>query len=397
MPATAGTATATVLPQIPLSGQPPTPDEAQQAHRRTREARWLNLGSLLYTALLLGGFLRLGGTHWLARITARCHGRWVPALLMVLGVLGVAGALLMLPVDYFAGFIFPHRFGLSSQTAGAWFRDYAVGQGVTAAVGIPVILLGYLLLRRAPRTWWWWLGGVSLPISILVMLIVPVFITPLFNTFTPLRNSPLRREILAMADAQGIPVHDVYEVDASRQSRAADAYVIGVGPTQRIVLYDTLLDNFTPAEIEFILAHEMGHYKLRHIAWGIAMSVVATLAGGFLLSLAARGVFACFGTRLGVTGLSDPAAFPVLLALVLGLALLLAPLGLAFSRLIERQADQFALRIDPHPTDGISAFHKLARLNIAEEDPPVWAVLLYGTHPAIGERITMLEQAHQRP
>ena len=375
-----------------VSGGPPTPAEQARAHRHARQGRLIFLGSLLYEGLLLGAFLALGGTRWLARLTAPFTA-WPLALAVVFGIITLASAVLTLPLDFYSGFLFPHQYGLSNQTPPAWLRDYLVGAGVGVLTGFPVLLLAYALLRRAPRTWWLWLAAAALPLSFFFMLIEPVFIAPLFNKFIPLQNPALREKILALAHAQGIHAHDVYQVDASRQSNAVNAYVVGVGPTMRIVLYDTLLQEFTPDEIQFIMAHEMGHYVLGHIYQGIAASVLATLAGGLALFLAGGWVVRRWGTWLGITALGHPASYPLLMALGLVLSLCALPIGNAFSRHLERQADQFAVRVYPHPAAGISAFHKLARLNISEENPPRWAQCLFGSHPSIHDRIAMLRRA----
>ena len=166
-----------------ISGGPPTPREQALAHARASQGRLLMLGSTLYSAVLLGGFLLLGGTRLLARYTAPLAWGW-GVTAVVLG-LGVTASLLMLPLDYYAGFVFPHAYGLSNQSPGQWFRDYGVGEAVNTALGLPLTLGFYWLLRRAPRTWWLWTAGASVPLTIVLMLVGPLFIAPLFNTFTP--------------------------------------------------------------------------------------------------------------------------------------------------------------------------------------------------------------------
>ena len=378
-------------PDPAISGGPPTPAEQARAHRHARQGRLIFLGSLLYEGLLLAGFLLFGGTRWLSRLTAPLQG-WILALAVVFGLFTLAGFALTLPLDYYAGFTFPHQYGLSNQTPLSWLHDHLVGAGVGVLTGFPLLLLVYALLRRAPHTWWLWTAALSVPVSLFLMLIEPVFIAPLFNTFTPLQDVALRRDILAMAHAQGIQAQNVFQMDASRQSNAVNAYVVGIGPTQRIVLYDTLLKYFTPDEIKFIMAHEMGHYVLGHIRLGIIASIFGTLAGGWILYLVSGVLLRRWGTRLSIRALGDPVSYPLLMVLCLALSLLALPLANAFSRHLERQADQFALRIYPHPAAGISAFHKLARLNIAEENPPRWAELLFGSHPSIAERIAALKK-----
>ncbi len=377
------------------SGDPLTPAEQARGRRHGHEARLISLVSLLYQGALLAGFFLLGGVRWLVRLTERIDRHWLLQLGAVAGVLSLAGAVLFLPLDYYAGFVFPHRYGLSTQTPAAWWQDYALSTAVGVALGAPVLAGFYALLRRFPRTWWRWVTAASLPLSLFLLLIEPVFIAPLFNTFTPLQHAALRADILAMARRQGIAAHEVYQMDASRRSRAVNAYVNGVGPSQRIVLYDTLLAYFTPAETQCVMAHEMGHYVLRHIPWGIALSVLGTLAGSFALFRLAHAILRRWGGRLGVHDPAHPAAYPLLLALGLALALAATPVAAYISRRMERQADAFALRIHPDYDASISTYHKLARLNVADEEPPRWAIWLAGSHPSLGERIRAVEAARQ--
>lgn len=373
-------------------GDLPTPAEQERAKERARRGRLLFLTSFLYQGALIFGFLALSGTRWLARLVARFGSRWVLALAAVFGILTVAGTLLTFPLDYYSDFTFQHQYGLSNQTTLQWLRDYLVNGAVGLAIGFPLAVLGYAILRRVPRTWWLWLTAASVPISIVLMLIVPVFISPLFNKFTPLQDQTLKQELLALAHRQGIHPQDVYQVDASRQSNAVNAYVNGFGPTQRIVLYDTLLKNFTHEEIEFVMAHEMGHYVLGHIYQGIAFSILGTLIGSFMLYRATQWVLARYGGRLGFTALGNPASYPLLAALGVIVSLVAMPVGNAFSRNLEWQADRFAVQKFPHPDAGISAFRKLGRINVAEENPPHWAEILFGSHPSLAERITALEK-----
>ncbi|HEY3417179.1 MAG TPA: M48 family metallopeptidase, partial [Armatimonadota bacterium] len=379
-----------------ISGGAPTPQERELANRHATQGRLIFLGSFLYQGALLFGFLLLGGTRWLARLVARFGGRWVFALGAVLGILAVAGTVLSLPLDYYAGFIFPHQYGLSNQTFPQWLRDYLLNDGVSLVISLPVLVLFYAVLRWAPRTWWLWMGVASAPLSIFLVLIQPVFIAPLFNKFTSLRDVELRQEILALAQSQGIEAHDVYEVDASRQSKAVNAYVNGFGPTQRIVLYDTLLTYFTHDEIKFVMAHEMGHYVLGHIRQGIIVSIIGTLVGGFAVYWMAGWLLGRYAGFFGFSTLAHPASYPLLMALGMALSLVAFPLGNAYSRHLEAQADRFAVEIYPYPDAGISAFHKMARLNISQENPPAWVELLLASHPSIQQRIAMLEAAKRQ-
>ena len=377
--------------QAPLPGTPPTAQERRRAKQRARQSRTIFFVSQLYEIVLLGGFLLLGGTRWLVRLADGFSGRWLLAVLVIFLLFSLASALLTFPLTYYADYLFPHQWGLSNQTPLQWLRDYLVSQGIALLVGLPLVALGYVILRRAPHTWWLWLGALSVPVLVFAILIEPVFVAPLFNKFTPLRDVQLRQELLTLAHQQGIHAKNVFEVDASRQSNAVNAYVNGLGPTQRIVLYDTLLKYFTHDEIKFIMSHEMGHYVLGHIRRGLLLGILAAFAGALLLQWSAGYLLLRYGSTLGFHQIGHPASLPLLLALGMVLSILSTPITNAFSRQMEAQADAFAVHIDPHPEAGISAFHKLARLNIAEEDPPRWFEVLFYTHPSLAHRIAALQ------
>lgn len=370
----------------------PTPQDEERARERARRGRLLFLASFLYEGVLVFGFLALGGTRWLAGLVARFGGRWVLALAAVLGILTLADTVLTFPLDYYSGFIFEHQYGLSNQTTWQWLRDYLVNGAVGLVIGFPLLVLIYGIFRRAPQTWWAWVTAISVPVSIFFMLISPVFIAPLFNKYTPVKDETLRQEILAMARQQGIHAQDVYQVDASRQSNAVNAYVNGFGPTQRIVLFDTLIKDFTHEEIEYVMAHEMGHYVLRHIYQGILFSILGTLIGSFALYRSSQWVLRRFGAKLGFTALGNPASYPLLAALALIVSLIAYPIGNAFSRNLEWQADRFAAQTFPHWDAGISAFRKLGKINVAEENPPHWVEVLFYSHPSLAARIHALEE-----
>lgn len=380
----------TVAATPTLSG-PPSAAEIARAKARAGQGRALRLGALALQAALFGGFLLAGGTRWLARLVQRFHGRWILALGAVVGIVAVTQAILFFPLNYYGGFVFPHQYGLSNQTAAAWLRDELVGFGVTLLMTLPVVVLFYALLRRAPRTWWVWVGVASAPVLVFVMLIQPVYIDPLFNTFTPLKDAQLREEILTLAHAHGVAAHDVFQIDASRQSNMLNAYVTGVGPTQRIVLYDTLLRTCTPEEVMEVMAHEIGHYVHGHILQGILLGVLGTLVMAFTLYHLFHAIVKRYGDALGVHEVANPAGYPLLLALVFGLSFVAQPIGNALSRHMEREADRFALQAYPHPEAGISVYYKFIRHDLADPTPPRWAQLLFGTHPTLEERITTLQ------
>ena len=270
--------------------------------------------------------------------------------------------------------------GLATQSWPDWAVDVlkAAGIGaVTAAIGG---LIAMALIRRFPRHWWGPGAVLVVAYGVVTIWLYPIVIDPLFNKFEPLPNGKLRSEVLRLADRAGVDVGQVYRVDASRRTNAANAYVIGLGHSKRVVLYDNLIDDFTPAEVRGVVAHELGHQKHDDLIRGLAWLAIVAPAGTFLAqALSER--FAR-GGRLGM-----PAALP---AIALAIALVSFGLGCAsnaLSRKVEASADSFSLELTRDPNDFIRFQRRIAIQNIADPDPPEWLHVLFDTHPTTVERI----------
>jgi STE24 endopeptidase len=249
----------------------------------------------------------------------------------------------------------------------------------------------YAVLRATPDAWWLWAGGLLLLVNVILTQLAPVLIFPLFFKFVPLgqEHAELAERLMHLAERADARVRGVFTFDMSRRTKAANAMVIGLGNTRRIILGDTLLQEFTPDEIETVLAHELGHHVHKDIPLGIAVESVVTLGGLWLASLGLRWGVAVFG----FAGPADVAALPVL-ALVMGAyALVTMPLGNAFSRWRERRADEYALRSTGKGAAYASALTRLANQNLAEADPEPWVEFLLHSHPALGKRIAMAQKA----
>ena len=227
--------------------------------------------------------------------------------------------------------------------------------------------------------------------SIVLIMVAPVFIAPLFNTFTPLADGALKERILTLAHDNGIPAGEVYTVDASRQSSHDNAYVAGLLGTQRIVLYDTLLAAYPPEEIEFVMGHEMGHYVLNHVWKGTAFAAIIIVTAFFVLDRILGRTVTALAPKLGYASLSSIAAVPLFLLFVAALLFLIQPVASGVSRHFERQADAFALKsLDARGVDravGVRSFQRMAGRNLSDPDPPAWIEWWLYSHPSIGRRI----------
>lgn len=295
------------------------------------------------------------------------------------------------PLDYYSGFVRERRYGFLNQGFGAWMGD----EGKALMVGIVVqaifLPLLYLVIRRLGRAWW--VPGAALTIGFVVVgqAIFPVFIAPLFNKFEPLKDQALKKEILDLAHAQGIPADEVYQVDASRQSEHNNAYVAGVLGTQRIVLYDTLLKRFAPREIRSVMGHEMGHYVLNHVWKTVAYFSVLIVFGFLFVDRLGRRVIRA-RPSFGIRAFEEPASLPLILLLLSIFFLLARPMISAYSQAQESAADRFGLEVVRDPEAAASSFLKFGRYDLSEYHVhPVIEMLLF-THPSGSRRIRMAQE-----
>jgi STE24 endopeptidase len=369
----------------------PSTDDAKRQQLAKEYSRgnyvlyFVNQGAdvLVLLIILMTGFSgRL--RKWAERVTQR---RW--GMILIYSALFIALlAVLDFPLNYY-DFLREKRYGFATQNFTGWCGDQLKDLGVTLVLGSLLILALYAVFKKAPRTWWLWGSGVLIGFTIFTLAISPVFIAPLFNKFEPLHDQALRQRILQMAHQQGIPADEVYQMDASRQSRHSDAYVAGLLGTQRIVLFDTIISNFTHEELEFVMGHEMGHYVLNHIWKGIAFFSALILLGMGLLYKFLGKLMERYHTRFGFSQLADVASVPLLLLLLTLYGLVLDPISNGFSRYQESQADRFGLRVAPHPEAAITAFAKFEKLDLAEADPPAFIEFWLYNHPSVGHRIAM--------
>jgi len=342
----------------------------------------LGLARLGLSAAFLLALLATGASHALARAVERAVDGWPIQVALCTLALGAAQALLTLPLGCVSGFLLPRRYGLLHQPLRSWLADQAKGAALGGAFALLAVEIVYGLLRVTP---WWWLAaaGVFLLLSIAITMIVPVWILPLFFRLTPLADEALRARLLALAERAGVPAIGVWLTDQSRKSRTANAAVVGLGRTRRIVLYDTLASTFSPEEIEAVLAHELGHHVHGDIRRGLAVQALITLA---TLGVADRLLGAGVGWW-GLRGVTDPAGLPWLALVLLGLGLAASVLGNAFSRRVERQADDFALATTRNPEAFVGAMERLASLNLAERRPHRLKEIALYSHPALDRRI----------
>ena len=361
------------------------PDHTSEAERARRYHR-LRFGfSMLELALSVGYLAALLATGASAALTARIGAlapRWWLQVALVLLALGGVYRLATAPLAWASGFWLPRRFGLLHQSFARWLWDGVKASALGVVIGVPAVLLVYALLRATP--WWWlWSALALLAGGAFLTLVAPVWLAPIFYTLTPLAEGPLLRRLFALGERLGVPVIGVWVADQSTKSRTANAAVTGLGRTRRIILFDTLATGFTDDEVEAVLAHELAHHLHGDIWRGFAVQVAITIATLWIADHLLRAGSAV----LGLAGPADPAGLPLFGLIVTAAGLVAMPLGNGWSRRVEREADDFALRATASPEPFIGAMERLAALNLAEREPhPLKELLLY-SHPSIGRRI----------
>jgi STE24 endopeptidase len=346
---------------------------------------WLQLCNfllgLVIAGVLLQGRLSTGVRDWARRKlrrTALADGVYG-------GFYALAGWVLSLPLTIYQGFIREHDYGMATQSFGPWFGEQLIGLAVSLVVGPLVVAALYAVLRKAGERWWLW-GAVTLTALMAVMVAVaPVFIEPMFNTYQPVPDGPVKQTVLAMARANGVPVDNVYVFDASRQTTRVSANVTGLFGTAAVRLNDNLLNRSTLPEIRTVMGHEIGHYALNHIP-KMMMQFGLLIAAGFLFSdWAMRHLLARFGTRWRLSGVADVGALP-LLAAVFGVFLFLAtPLSNSIIRVQEEEADLWGLNLAREPVGEAEVLLKLVEYRKAQPGP--LEELVFFDHPSAHTRI----------
>jgi Zn-dependent protease with chaperone function len=339
-----------------------------------------------YELLVLFVILRSGLAARLRGVSQRLvRWRFVQWMLFFV-LLSLVTTVAEFPVAFYRGFIVPHEFALTHQTFAAWMGDLAKSIGVDLAIGSVLAALVLLAMCRV-RRWWIVLWAGSLPLVILGVIATPLIIDPLFNDFRPLRDVRLKNDLLTEASRAGIEAARVYEVDKSKQTTTMNAYVTGLGPSKRIVLWDTLLAKLDHDEILAVMGHEMGHYVLHHIWKGLAFEALVTLIGFALAQWLFERGLARWGARWRVQGRGDAASLPWLLALASILAFLFSPVYSSFSRHIEHQADQFALELTHLNEAAATSEVKFAEDSKVNPSPNRFIEFWRYSHPAAQRRI----------
>lgn len=376
-------------PDPPATGQQAERFEVTVTPEMRQHSRIRNLLYFSGSAWGWGVLLYLLQSGWSKRM-AKAAGRLPRSFLRSLAYAAlfiVAAAFLSLPIDFYAGYLVPHQFGLSNQSLVEWTVEGLKQLGVGVALGAPLIGLALLGIRKLPRGWWLAVWAGAIPIAIFLVVLSPLVIEPLFNEFKPLEDRGLEARLLDLAGSAGIENSQVFEVDKSRQTKTMNAYVTGLGPSRRIVIWDTLLAKMDQDEVVFVMGHEMGHYVLRHLWWGLGFGFAVMFGVSYLIYQVVGWGTERFGSRWGFSSPSDPAAVPWLLLVLSILLFLLSPLFAGYSRRIEHRADIYGLELTHLNEAAASAFVRFAEDSKVDPRPHPFVRFWRYSHPPLQERI----------
>jgi STE24 endopeptidase len=311
-------------------------------------------------------------------------------LLFILFVIvcGFFSSILFFPVNYYTDFYLEHKYNLSNQTFLQWIWEDFKGVLVSGVIGIPLLLLFYYILNRFGAFWWLPFAIILFLVSVVLARIVPVLILPLFYKVTPLDNEELKDRIRKLAADACMKLENVYKFNMSKNTKKANAAFTGLGKSKRILLGDTLLDNFSNDEIETVIAHELGHYKYKHIIKNIIIGTISSFLTLYLLSVLYNLSLSWFG----FSSISQVSAIPIISLWAMLLGIIQSPISSAISRKYEYEADEYAVRNTNRPDAFKNTLEKLTEQNLGDKDPHPLVEWFFYSHPSIKKRIAYIDK-----
>ena len=355
-------------------------ERQEQARKYAKARRRLALGDLALAGVLLLMLVFGGLSIKLARLLTLPI---VPAASIYFVILMLGYAVLSAPLSYYRGFVLPRRYGLSIQTFGGWLGDEAKRGGLSLIFGAGIVAAVYWFITSFPQTWWLLTWGVVVCLSLILTTLAPIFIVPLFFKMKPLDDNELKLRLEELAQRAGTRVRGLYTIELGNKGTTANAALMGLGNTKRIALSDTLLQQYSPPEIEIITAHELGHHRHGDIFRLFVIQSAIWLIGLYVVDLGLKASV----MPLGFAGISDIAALPLLMLIFATFSLMLMLLTNSYHRHLEMAADDYALKLTDNPRAFIAAMTKLTDQNLAEAQPSRWVELLIYDHPSYHRRV----------
>lgn len=302
--------------------------------------------------------------------------------------IGVVSSVLFAPVNFYTGFYLEHKYKLSNQTFVKWILENLKSSIVSLVIGIPILLAFYFVMNQFGDLWWLPFAVLMFFVSVVLAQIFPVLILPIFYKLIPLENEELKIKVQSLALDAGIKIENIYKFDMSKNTKKANAAFTGLGKTKRIILGDTLIDNYSNEEIETVIAHELGHYKRKHIVKNIIIGTVTSFLTLFLIAILYKNSLGWFDFY----SITQIAALPLLALWSMLIGLIQSPLGNILSRKFEYEADEYAINMTKMPKEFINTLEKLTEQNLGDKEPHPFVEWFFYSHPSIKNRINAIKE-----
>ena len=348
----------------------------------------VGIGEGIASFILLLLFVWLGYSFLLESYLSNFISNSYLLFIVFLLVIGFIGSVLSFPISYYTGFHIEHKYNLSNQTISKWIWENFKGLLVSLTIGIPILLLFYFSLNQFGDIWWLPFAIIMFFLSVVLSQIFPVLIFPIFHKITPIEDETLKQKITKLASNANLKVENVYKFDMSKNTKKANAAFTGLGKTKRIILGDTLLDSFNAEEIETVIAHELGHFKKKHIVKNILIGTVSSFLTLFLIALLYQNSLGWFGFE----SITQVAAIPLLALWSMLIGLITTPFGNILSRKFEFEADEYAVIETKNPLAFIKTLEKLTEQNLGDKEPHPFVEWFFYSHPSIKNRINAIEK-----
>ncbi len=343
----------------------------------------IGISETVVTFFLLGFSVLFGWTKELEMLTREITGNVYFQFLLFTLLLGLVFSVLFFPLSFYSEYYLEHKYNLSNQSIGRWLWEKLKGNIVGGVIGIPLLLLFFYLIRVTGENWWVYFATVLFFFSVIMAQIAPVIILPLFYKIIPIDNEDLKTVIRELGNRAGLTVENVYKFNMSKNTKKANAAFTGLGKTKRIILGDTLLENFSQEEIETVIAHEMGHYKKKHIIKNIMISTISS----FLVLFIVAKLYSASLVMFNFSSPAEIAAIPLLALWGMLIGLITTPISNAISRKFEYEADSYAVHETKKPEIFINTLNKLNEQNLGDKEPHPFVEWFFYSHPSIKKRI----------
>ena len=347
----------------------------------------IGIGKAVVSFLLILLFVWLGYSIKLESYASLYVDNKYLVFLLFTFLIGLGSSILFAPINYYSGFYLEHKYNLSNQTFLKWIWENVKGSLVSLVIGVPIMLLFYFTMNQFGSLWWLPFAIIMFFVSVVLAQIFPVLILPLFHKITPFDNEELKNKIDNLAGDAGIKVENIYKFDMSKNTKKANAALTGLGKTKRIILGDTLIDNYSNEEIETVIAHELGHYKRKHIIKNMLIGTASSFLTLFLISYLYESSLQVFGFN----SITQIAALPLLALWSMLVGVVQSPIGNILSRKYEYEADEYAVKETGLPDQFVNTLEKMTDQNLGDREPHPFVEWFFYSHPSIKNRVNAIK------